>query len=203
MSGESTSAGATPAAAGATPVQSQPAGQPDASSAAPTPGPATGDELGEAGKKAIAAERKAAKEAQDALKAAQDELEALRATTLTDQEKALNAAKREAAAEVSAKYDSKLIRADLRGRLKAAGMANDALVELALKSDAFAGVKLDEEGRVIDGDKLIEALKKETPELFATPAGPGNGTVTAGAQTGAPVPPKDLESAILAHYTKR
>lgn len=202
MTGESTSAGATPAATGATPVQSQPAAQAASATTETPPPPATGEEIGEAGKRAIAAERKAAKEAQDALKATQGELEALRATTLTDHEKELSTAKREAAAETSAKFEIKLIRADLRGRLKAAGVANDALVELALKSDAFAGVKLDEEGRVVDGDKLIEALKKETPELFAAPAGPGNGTVTAGVQTMTPAPAKDLESAIAAHYKK-
>jgi len=200
MSGEAT-AGATPAVAGATPTQSNPAEESGApTNGATPPQSATGEEIGEAGKRAIAAERRSAKEAQDALKATQAELEALRSTTETDHEKALSQAKREAAAETSAKYDTKLMRADLRGRLKAAGVTNDALVELALKADTFAGVKLDDEGRVIDGDKLVEKLKAEAPEMFAAPAGPG--TVTAGPQTGAATPAKDMDSAITAHYTK-
>ena len=75
-----TPAGATPAAAGATPAQTTPV-SPASDPTPATATPATGDTdaLGEAGKKAIAAERKAAKEALDALRAAQAELEALKA----------------------------------------------------------------------------------------------------------------------------
>jgi len=161
--------------------------------------PATGDaELGEAGKKAIAAERKAAKDAQDALKVAQTELETLRTASQTDQEKALATAKREAAAEERAKYETMLRRAGVRSELRAKGLS-ELLAELALKDDRFSVLKVDEGGRVTDVDKAVEAFLKDFPEMVKPAAA---GTVTTGAQTGQPAQAKDLESAVAAHYTK-
>jgi hypothetical protein len=189
-------AGATPAAPGtpaAPPPTTPPASQP------PSPPPATGEpELGEAGKKAIAAERKTAKEAQEALKTAQDELEALKAASLTDSEKAIKTAKTEAAAEERAKYETMLRRAGVRSELRAKGLS-EGLAELALKDDRFSALKVDADGRVAEVDKAVEAFLKDYPEMVK-PAGAG--TVTTGAQTGQAAQAKDLESAIAAHYTK-
>jgi len=193
-------AGATPAVAGATPVQTPPAEPAPAPPSPATSSPAT-DEIGEAGKRAIAAERQAAKDALARAKAAEDELETLKASTQTDHERALTAAKREAAAEVRATYEAKLIRADLRAKLGAAGVRSEALIELALKADTFSGAKLDDDGRVIDGDKLVAKLKDDAPEMFGSGTASA-GTVTAGAQTSTPKPAANLEEAVAGHYAK-
>jgi hypothetical protein len=186
-----------PPAAGATPAQTTPVSPaPDPTT---TPPPATGEpEIGEAGKKAIAAERTAAKEATKRAETAERELETLRTAGQTDQEKALTTAKREAAAEERAKFETMLRRAGVRSELRAKGLS-ESLAELALKDDRFAVLKVDDGGRVTDVDKAVEAFLKDFPEMVA-PAHPG--TVTAGAQTGAPAQPANLEAAIAAHYTK-
>lgn len=164
---------------GATPVQAGPA-----TTAPAEPTPATGeDDLGEAGKKLLRELRSAEREAQRRAEAAERELADLRAATATDQEKALAQARREAAAEERAKFETKLRRAEVRSALRSAGLANDALVELALKSDHFAALAVDDEGRVTDLEKAITQLKKDAPELFAAASA---GTVTRGVQTARP-----------------
>ena len=188
-----------PAAAGATPAQTTPV-SPAADPTAATTTPATGDAdaLGDAGKRALEAERKAAKEAQRRAEAAERELETLRTATQTEGEKAITTAKREAAAEEKAKFETKLRRAEVRSALRSAGLANDALLELAMKSDLFATLAVDDEGRVTDLDKAVAQLKKDAPEMFAPPT---PGTVTRGVQTpAAPERAKDLESSVADYY---
>ncbi len=171
-------AGATPAAASATPAQTTPVSPaPDLT----PPPPATGEpELGEAGKKAIAAERRAAKEAQDALKLAQGELEALKAAGLSESEKAVKEATNAATAAERAKWQSSIRAVRVEAALRVAGATNETLLELALKSDLVTALKVDEAGKVTDLDKAVEQFKKDIPEMFA-PTGPG--TVTRGVQT--------------------
>ena len=173
--------GATPGT-GATPVQAGPV-----ITAPAEPKPATGeDDLGEAGKKVLRELRSAERDAQRRAEAAERELADLRSATATDQEKALAQARREAAAEERAKFETKLRRAEVRSALRSAGLANDAVVELAMKSDLFAALKVDDEGRVIDLDKAVAQLKKDAPELFASASA---GTVTRGVQ---PPQPADV-----------
>jgi hypothetical protein len=175
---EDTTTGAMPGP-GATPVQAGPE-----TTAPAEPKPATGeDDLGEAGKKVLRELRSTERDAQRRAEAAEKELADLRSATATDQEKALAQAKREAAAEERGKFETKLRRSEVRSALRSAGLANDALVELAMKSDHFAALAVDDEGRVTDLDKAVAALKKDAPELFAT-ASPG--TVTRGVQTPGP-----------------
>ena len=165
-----------------------------------TPPPATGDaELGEAGKKAIAAERKTAREAQDALKSAQTELETLKAAGLSESEKAVKEATNAATAAERAKWQASIRSVRVESALRVAGATNETLIDLSLRSDLISALKVDETGKVTDLDKAVEQLKKDIPEMFVK-AGPG--TVTAGAQTGQPAQAKDLESAIAAHYSK-
>lgn len=192
---DETTTGATPGA-GATPVQAGPA-----IAAPPESKPATGEEdLGEAGRKVLRELRSAEREAQRRAEAAEKELADLRAASATDQEKALAQARREAAAEERGKFETKLRYAEVRSALRAAGLGSDALLELAMRSDLFATLALDEEGRVADLEKAIGQLRKDAPELFATaPAG----TVTRGVQTPQPSAPRDLESAIAAHYKQK
>lgn len=175
---EDTTTGATPGA-GATPAQAGPA-----TTAPAEPKPATGeDDLGEAGKKVLRELRSAERDAQRRAEAAEKELADLRSATQTDQEKALAQAKREAAAEERAKFETKLRRSEVRSALRSAGLANDAVVELAMKSDLFAALAVDDEGRVTDLDKAVAQLKKDAPELFATA---NAGTVTRGVQQASP-----------------
>jgi hypothetical protein len=197
---ETTSGGAMPPAAGATPAQSAP-GSPATDPNAATTAPATGDTdaLGEAGRRAIAAERKSAKEAQDALRAAQTELETLRAAGLSESEKAVKEATNAATAAERAKWQASIRSVRVESALRVAGATNETLIDLALRSDLISALKVDEAGKVTDLDKAVEQLRKDIPEMF-TKAGPG--TVTAGAQTGTPAQAKDLESAIAAHYAK-
>jgi hypothetical protein len=197
---ETTPGGAMPPAAGATPAQSAPV-SPATDPNAATTAPATGDTdaLGEAGRRAIAAERKSAKEAQDALRAAQTELETLRAAGLSESEKAVKEATNAATAAERAKWQASIRSVRVESALRVAGAMNETLIDLALRSDLISALKVDEAGKVTDLDKAVEQLRKDIPEMF-TKAGPG--TVTAGAQTGTPAQAKDLESAIAAHYAK-
>jgi hypothetical protein len=197
MTEQTTPAGAIPAAAGATPAQTTPVSP----APGPTPAitaPATGDpEIGDAGKRAIAAERKTAKDAQDALKAAQTELEALKAAGLSESEKAVKEATNAATAAERAKWQTSIRSVRVEAALRVAGATNETLLDLALRSDLISALKVDEAGKVTDLDKAVEQFKKDIPEMFAKP-----GTVTAGAQTSSPAQAKDLESAIAAHYSK-
>jgi hypothetical protein len=195
---ETTPAGAMPVAAGATPAQSAPSdGAPPTTP--PTP-PATGEpEIGEAGRRAIAAERKTAKEAQDALKAAQTELETLKAAGLSESEKAVKEATNAATAAERAKWQTSIRAVRVEAALRVAGATNETLLDLALRSDLITALKVDEAGKVTDLDKAVEQLKKDIPEMFVTPV-PGG--PTRGVQTGQPAGAKDLESAIAAHYAK-
>jgi hypothetical protein len=190
-------AGATPAVASATPAQTTPV------SPAPevTPTPATGDpELGEAGKRAIAAERKAAKEATERATALQGELDTLKAAGLSDSEKAIKEATNAATAAERAKWQSSIRSVRVEAALRVAGATNETLLDLALKSDIIAALKVDDAGKVVDLDKAVEQLKKDIPEMFA-PTGPG--TVTRGVQTGAGAGPKTLEESVAAHYSAK
>jgi hypothetical protein len=201
MTDQTTPAGAMPAEAGATPTQTtpvSPALEPNAATTTPATGDTT-DALGDAGKKAIAAERKAAKEAQDALKAAQAELGALKAAGLSESEKAIKEASDAATAAERAKWQTSIRAVRVESALRVAGATNETLLELALRSDVIAALKVDEDGKVADLDKAVEQLKKDIPEMF-TPAGAG--APTRGAQPGLPPRAKDLESAIGAHYSK-
>lgn len=200
MTETTTPGGAMPPAAGATPTQTTPVSPAPEPTPAITP-PATGEpEIGEPGKRAIAAERKTAKEAQDALKAAQTELETLKAAGLSESEKAVKEATNAATAAERAKWQTSIRAVRVEAALRVAGATNETLLDLALRSDLISALKVDEAGKVTDLDKAVEQLKKDIPEMFAK-AGPG--TVTAGAQTGAPAQPANLEAAIAAHYTKQ
>ena len=154
------SAGATPVEAGATPPQSTPADQPAAE-------PATGDEgLGGAGKRALEAERAQRRDAERQLKAARDELEALRTSQLSDHEKAIAKARKDATDEANARAAAMVRRAEVRRALQGAGVTPDAL-DLAASAAEFGGLEVDEEGRVADLEKTTEAFRKAHPSLFA------------------------------------
>lgn len=149
----------------------------------PTPESDPDDGLGDAGKKALAAERAAAKAAEKRAKAAEAELAKLREATATDSEKALAAAKAEGAAEALVTAHRMILTAEVKAA--AAGVLQDP-------DDAVRLLDLD--GFEVGGDGVVdvkaitrevEALAKAKPYLAAgakpapLPGGgatPSNGT---------------------------
>lgn len=175
-----TTTGATPGA-GATPDQAGPTTTPAAQGATPPAGttapaaattPATGDDqaLGDTGKRILAEARRQAKEAEDRAKAAETERDALRAATLTETEKAIDAARKEAAAEVRSTFEARIRRSEIRAALTSAGISSSEL-ELASAAPEFAKLKVGDDG--VDGlADAVTTFKALHPTLFAKPAAP-------------------------------
>ena len=168
-------AGATPAADGATPSQSQPA-QPAAGTTPEQPAPSATDDtdqLGDAGKRALdrmKAERDAAEKERKALATRLEELEN---ATASDQEKAVAAARKEGAAEAEARYQTRIRASEVRAALQRAGMADPDPV---LGATEFAALKVSEAG--VEGlAEAVQAFKAAHPSLFppTTPTGDGDG----------------------------
>lgn len=108
-------------------------------------------------KSALAKERAAAREATKALKAVQAELDELRAASLSDTEKAIAAARTEAAAETAKTFGSRLATA----AIKAAAAGRNLNVEALLKRvDAAAFIGDDGEP---DEDAITEWLDELAP----------------------------------------
>jgi hypothetical protein len=166
---ETASAGATPVAGGATPLQ--------------TPSPATAtpettdsatefpEGLGDPGKQALTRmkqERDAARrEAADAKKRA-DELET---AGKSEHERAVADAKKEGATEATGKYVAMVRASSVKAALLTAGV-DPSLVELAARADQFASLKVTDEGDVEGLEQAVDAFKRSTPNLFAKPKPP-------------------------------
>src|SRR3954468_8968302 len=107
MSEPTTSAGATPAAEGATPPQTPPATPAPSTQPVPastSPGDPSADDalgLGDAGKRALDAMKAERNAAVTAAKAAERQLEELRAASLSETEKAIAAARKAGADDVT------------------------------------------------------------------------------------------------------
>ena len=185
--------GATPPDAGNPPEPPKPPAAPPAPPApeAPKP-PATDDQaLGETGLKALKAER-------DARAAAEKELADLKAAGLTDQEKAIDEARKAAAAEERAKGDSRIRRSEVRSALRVKGLSNEKALDLAVNAPEFAALKVEEDGSILDLTKTVDAFVKDYPEMFA--AAPAAGGVNRGPTDGSPDQPTSLEGAVAQHY---
>jgi len=157
---ETPPAGATPVEAGATPAQT----------AAPTnaaPEPATGDPeaLGDAGKRALDLMKSERDAAVKAAKAAEKERDELKSRTQTDQEKAVDAARKEGATEALTRANERIRRSEVRAALTAAGV-NPALLDLAPRGDEFSALKVDDDGEVEGLTAAVEAFKTKMPDLF-------------------------------------
>lgn len=193
MTEATNSAGATPAAAGATPAQTPPA-QPatPTPAAAPTP-PATGDPdaLGDAGKAALEKERSARKAAEAAAREAVAELEKIRTANQSEADKALADAKKAGGDEVLARVHTQVRRSEVKAALSAAGI-NGQVLELATKDDRFTSLKVKDDG-VVDGlEDAVKAFKAAQPDLFKAPATPG--TADGGARGGKTVTRDQLKT---------
>lgn len=157
-----------------------------------------GDEpLGEGGKRALEAERAARKAAEQRAKALETERDTLKTATQSEQEKAIDAAKKAAAAEERTKWEGRTLRAESKGALAAAGAA-DVDVAIAAFLDQHPDLKVTESGDVEDLDATVKAFKQKHPTLF-TARVPG-GSADQGAK-----PPTDkraasLEEAYERHY---
>lgn len=124
--------------------------------------------------KALAAVRREAAGYRTKLRATEKELEKLREAQLTEQEKAMKAAREEGYAEGRSKGDQRLIRAEVIAA--AAGKAADPNDVYALLSvnGALNGVDVNDDGEV-DSDaiaKVVDALLEEKKHLAAQPAQP-------------------------------
>lgn len=181
MTSDTQPAGATPAAEGATPSQTP--AQPAPAAQEPTPQPATGDEgqLGDAGKRALAAERTAAREARERAEAAERQLEELRTASQSDQEKALTQARKEGETTATQKWEALVRRTSVQAALQAAGSSDPAIVALAPE---FAALKVTDEGGVEGLADALEAFRSAHPTLFgaATPPPPTPASADGGAR---------------------
>ncbi len=166
-------AGATPAAAGATPVQTTPVSPAPATAPASAP-PATGDPdaLGDGGKRALEAERTARREADAKFSALQQEFDTLKAAGQTDQEKAIALARKEASEEVLTRVQSQVRMARVEAALVGAGV-EPTLLDLAARADEFTKLKVTDDGSVTGLADAVKALKEARPALFKAPVAPG------------------------------
>lgn len=154
-------AGAAPAAPG-TQNSTDPTTTPPV---APVPAPAGADDtgLGEGGQRALERERTARRDAERAARDAQAELDRIRQESLTDQEKAVQTARREGERAGLRRVLEATVEAKAAGR-----MANPVLAARLLNLDEM----LPAEGTDVDGDRVataIDELLTKYPEL-ATPA---------------------------------
>jgi hypothetical protein len=125
-----------------------------------TPPPPQGDDgLGEAGKKALDAERATRRAAERRAKELESELTKFRESSMSEQEKAIAAAKREAITEATSTFNKRLVAAEVRAA--AAG-------KLADPEDAIRFLDLDQFKANDDGDVDKKAITKALDELVKT-----------------------------------
>ena len=211
MSEPTTPVGATPAAGGATPPQTPPA----ASAPAPTPqaqpaaipasDPSAPDDtlgLGDAGKRALDAMKAERNAAIAASKAAERELEQLRTASLSENERAIAAARKAGADEVTERLHARVRRAETKLALARAG-AMPSLIEDLANAAEFSGLVVDESDQVTGLDDALKAHKARVPDAYRPPATAGPGSVDGGPR--APGAPRatDLASAVAARLGAR
>jgi hypothetical protein len=169
-------------------------GEPSGGGGGATP-PAT-DGLGDAGKAAIQREREAAAEAGRQKAAAeakaaglQAELDALKGQTQTEQEKAIEAARKEARTQVLGEVGRSLVSSAIEAAASAAKFFDPADAA-ALLSTRVSEVPVSDLG-VVDKAKvteLVKALAESKPHLVQSGSGatplPGQGTPPAAPNTG-------------------
>ena len=206
-----TSAGATPAAGGATPPQTPPAASapaptPQAQPAVvPAPDPSAPDEpagLGDAGKRALDAMKAERNAAIAASKAAERELEQLRTATLSDSEKAIAAARKAGADEVTERLHARVRRAEVKLALAGAG-ATPSLIEDLANAAEFAALKVDDSDLVTGLDDALKAHRSRVPDAYRAPATAGPGSIDGGPRASGAPRATDLASAVAARLGSR
>jgi len=211
MNEPTTPAGATPAAGGATPPQtppvaSAPAPTPQAQPApTPVPDPSAPDDLlalGDAGKRALDAMKAERNAAIAASKAAERELEQLRSASLSENEKAIAAARKAGADEVTERLHARVRRAEVKLALGRAG-AMPSLIEDLANAAEFAALVVDDTDQVTGLDDALKSHRSRVPDAYRAPATPGPGSVDGGPR--APGAPRatDLATAVAARLGSR
>jgi hypothetical protein len=199
-------AGATPAAGGATPSQTPPAASAPVPTPQPVPAPTPAPEpsapddtlgLGDAGKRALDAMKAERNAAIAASKAAERELEQLRSANQTETEKAIAAARKAGADEVTERLHARVRRAETKLALARAGAVPSLIEDLANAAE-FSELKVDDADQVAGLDDAIKAHRARVPDAYRAPATPGPGSVDGGPR--APGTPRatDLASAVAA-----
>jgi len=157
------------------PETSAPAGDQGGAPSTTPPAPPAGDPpaddgLGEAGKRALEAERGSRRAAENRAKELEKELTRHRESSMSEQEKAVAAAKREGHQEATAAFNTRLVQAEVRAA--AAG-------KLADPEDAVLHLNLDEFAIGDNGEidkkaitNAIERLVKAKPYLAASATRP-------------------------------
>ena len=135
-------------------------------------GDGTTDDLGDAGKKALAAEREARKAAEKAAKDAAAELEELRKAAMSDSEKAVAEAREAGRSEALAAANARIVRAEVMAA--ATGVLKDP-------ADAIGFLDLDQftvtDSRDVDAEAIksaIDSLVKAKPYLSPGPTPPAS-----------------------------
>lgn len=169
-------------------------GTPDAT----TDGDGAESALGDAGKKALKAERDARRDAERRAQAAEKERDDLRAATQSDSEKAINEAKKAAAAEERGKWEGLIRRTRVESALTAAGCIDPSLASLA---PDFADLKVTDTGLVEDMDSVIEKFKTAHPRQFAATA--PSGSADQGVKPNDNKRPKTLEESVAAEIERQ
>lgn len=135
-----------------------------------TASPATGsDELGEAGKRAIEAERKARKDAEQSAKKLAAELDRLREQSMSDTERAIQQARRDAANEARQQLMQRLVTAEVRAAAAGRLADPDDAVRFLNLSD-FTGDDGEIDSKAVAA--AIGELVASKPYLAASPAAP-------------------------------
>lgn len=207
MSEPTTPAGATPAAGGATPPQTPPAASAPDPVPQPTPAadPSATDDtpaLGDAGKRALDAMKAERNAAVAAAKAAERELEELRAASLSETDKAIAAARKAGADEVTERLHARVRRAETKLALARAGAVPSLIEDLANAAE-FAALAVDDADQVTGLDDAIKAHKARVPDAYRAPTSSGPGSVDGGPR--APGAPRatDLATAVAARLGSR
>lgn len=166
------------------------------------------DQLGDAGKRAIQRERERAEAAEARAKAAEERAATLESTTLTDQEKAVRDAARDAERARDAHWMGLFRTNVVEGALRGAGIVTQEALETALAYPRFATLKVNPETGVVDGvNEAVEAYKKAVPQLFGA-GGSTNGSTHAGGPWGGAEgssgrrEPGSLSEALEDHYSR-
>ncbi len=143
----------------------------------------TTDDLGEAGKRALADERNARRTAERQARAARAELDKLRSEGQSESEKAIAKAKADGSAEALASANARVLKAEVRAA---------AASKLTDPSDAVRFLDLSEFEVTDDGDvdsavisKAIDKLLKDKPYLARGEARRTTGSADGGARGGA------------------
>ncbi len=210
MTEPTTPAGATPAAGGATPPQTPPAAsvpdptpQPQPASTSPEdPSAQDASGLGDAGKRALDAMKAERNAAIAASKAAERELEQLRTASLSESEKAIAAARKAGAEEVTVRLHARVRRAETKLALARAGAVPSLIEDLANAAE-FAALTVDDTDQVTGLDDALKAHKARVPDAYRAAATPGPGSVDGGPRASGAPRATDLASAVAARIGSR